>query len=48
LTMGESLLPHALRMPPVAKTAEMELTLMRKSRRGWIFFKVVTCNEIDR
>jgi len=40
--------PHALRMPPVAKTAEMELTLMRKSRRGWIFFKVVTCNEIDR
>jgi hypothetical protein len=41
--MGDSLLPQALKTAPELTTADIELTLMRKSRREDVLFMEDTC-----
>jgi hypothetical protein len=41
--MGDSLLPQALKTAPELTTADIELTLMRKSRREDVLFMVGFC-----
>jgi hypothetical protein len=47
LTMGDSLLPQALNTAPELTTADIELTLMRKSRREDVLFMVGTCSWLN-